>query len=122
MRRLFIAAVLVSAGAPASAKLPESQAIEIVSEAVRQVNPGAPPKRCLAYQIEDRSHRAFDIAVRERHGGSCLGDPGVMPVIERFRVTRSPVKLWHFDIVNDMYRACRLTRDLQPTCPRQRYD
>jgi hypothetical protein len=108
--------------APAPAALTESQAIEIVSLAVRQVNPGAPPDRCLAYQVEGKTLRAFDIAVRERHEGSCPGDPGTMPVIERFRVTRSPVTLWHYDVMIDAYDACPLTRALRPQCLPQHRD
>lgn len=118
--RIALAALLALVATPAAASITEAQAITIVRNAVTQVAFGAPAPACLAYDVEAASRTVFEIAVREQHAGKCGGDPDVMPVIERFRVTRSPAGLWHYDIVNDEYRRCRLTKRLRPTCARRR--
>jgi hypothetical protein len=107
----LLAAVLLAA-----APLSEDQSIDLVAKAMHQLSPKQ-PLGCLAFQTEESSRRQFEIAVREKHGGRCRGDPEIMPVIERFRVFRSPVRLWRWDPVNDSYRRCRLTAARRPICP-----
>ena len=89
----------------------------LTAKAMERLGPAA-AKGCLAYEIEDSSSGRFDIAVREVHDERCGGDPAVMPVIERFRIARSPVKLWRYDVIEDRYRPCRLTRAQHPVCTR----
>lgn len=108
--------LLAMAAAPAWAAINEAQAFDIVFNAMRQVNPEF-PQHCLSLMIEGRSRRAFDIAVRERHGGNCPGDPLVSPIMERFRVKRSPPQLLRLDMMTETYRPCPLTSALQPKCP-----
>ena len=117
MRQLLAAAVILAA-APASAAVSEDQAIRLVANAMQRIRPV--PARCLAYDTENQTRRSFEIAVRETHVRGCGGDPDVMPVIERFRVGRSPVQLWRYDVTNDSYVRCRVAR--APTCPKFDYE
>jgi hypothetical protein len=93
--------------APASAAITESQAIGIVFKAMRRVNPEQ-SQRCISLMVERKSRHVFDIAVREKHGASCPGDPLVSPIVERFRVNRSPAQLWLYDMVDETYRRLPL--------------
>ena len=113
---LCLAAVLLT-GAPIS----EGHAIDLVAKAMRQVRRGQ-PVGCFAFETEEKSRRQFGIAVREKHGGRCGGDPAAMPVTERFRVARSPVRLWRWDVVDDSYLPCRLTATRRLSCPRLSYE
>jgi hypothetical protein len=111
----LIAVALASAAAPAR-PITEPQATDLVFKAVHQLYPRE-SLRCFAAMTEESSRRAFDIAGRENHKRGCGGDPGVMPVRDRFRVGRSPVSLSIYDVVNDAYRPCRLTAR-GPRCPK----
>jgi len=110
----LVAAVLLSVAAP-QAPIGEDQAIDIVARAMPGLGWGQ-RLSCLSYMVEERSRQRFDIAVREKHDKQCGGDPSVMPVVERFRVARSPVKLWRYDVVGDRYQPCQLSRALKPVC------
>jgi hypothetical protein len=112
----MLALALGSAAAPASRPLTEDQAFDLVFKAIHQLYPDEPPS-CFALMTEEKSRTTFDIAVREDHKKQCGGDPGVMPVRVRLRVGRRPVRLWVYDLLNDAYRPCRLSRSLKPTCP-----
>jgi hypothetical protein len=111
---VLVAAVLLSVAAP-QAPIGEDQAIDLVARAMPRLGWGQ-KLSCLSYMVEERSIRSFDIAVREKHDKRCGGDPNVMPVVERFRVARSRVKLWRYDVVGDRYLPCQLNRALQPVC------
>ena len=108
--------ILLVATLLAAAPLTEDQSIDLIAKAMRQLSPRQPPS-CLSFQTEKSSRHQFDIAVREKHGGRCGGDPAIMPVIERFRVSRSPARLWRWNPVDDSYRRCRLTAARRPVCP-----
>jgi hypothetical protein len=111
---VLIAIALASAAA-ARRPFSEDQAIDLVFKAVRQLYPGE-PVRCFAVMTEESSRRTFDIAVRENHQRGCGGDPGVMPVRDRFKVGRAPVSLSIYDVSTDVYRPCRLS-ERGPRCP-----
>jgi hypothetical protein len=116
---LLFAVALGSAAAPAQATA-EDRALDLVAEAMRQIYPAEAP-RCFSLETEERSRKAFGIAVRENHKRGCGGDAGVMPVRDRFRVDRSPIKLWRLDPVQDTYLPCRLVHG-RPICPRLSYE
>ena len=105
---------LALAAAPAK-PLNEDQAFDLVFRAVHQLYPRE-SLECFALMTEETSRTAFEIAVREDHKRKCGGDPGVMPVRVRFKVGRSPVKLWVYDLLHDAYRPCPLSRR-GPRCP-----
>lgn len=58
---------------------------------------------CLSFLIESRRSAWFEFAVREKHGGGCVGDPDTAPIVDRFRVMRSTGKLLWYDVVEDAY-------------------
>ncbi|MBB5876794.1 MULTISPECIES: hypothetical protein [unclassified Xanthomonas] len=76
-----------------------------------------PDLPCLGYAIEDEQDEAasatasapaapkasapaaIEIAVREKHGDGCPGDPQTEPVRDRFRVERSGAIRW-YDVVD----------------------
>lgn len=61
------------------------------------------PEKCLGIQTELQTTRFFDFAVVEIHSADCNGDTATIPVIDRFRVSRSNKKiLWH-DMANDKF-------------------
>jgi hypothetical protein len=106
IRRRFTRAIIALAAiaaAPTSTAITESQAMDLVFKAMRKVDPQVRTD-CLSLMVESHSHRAFEIAVREKHGGPCPGDSHVSPVVERFRVTHSPVQIWRYDAIEDKYR------------------
>jgi hypothetical protein len=45
-----------------------------------------PKLRCLSFIVENRSKTYADVAVHERHGNGCKGDPNTAPIVDRFRV------------------------------------
>lgn len=71
--------------------------IERVSEAAETLYPQG--TACVSFAVEEDG----DIAVREDHGGACPGDPGVAPVIDRFRVTAG--ELERYDPADDSWVA-----------------
>ena len=113
---LILAIALGSAAAPAARPMSEDQATTLVFRAVRQLNP-TESIECFSLLTEERSRTSFDIAVYEKHNRRCGGDPQVMHVRDRFRVGRSPAKLWIYDLSSDGYRPCRLVNARLPRCP-----
>jgi hypothetical protein len=113
--------LLLATALLAAAPLSEKQAIDLVSKAMHQVRPGQSPA-CFAYQTEESSRSQFGIAVREVHNRRCGGDPAIMQVTERFRVGRSPARLWRWDVTDDSYLPCRLTAARRPLCPKFSYE
>ncbi len=43
---------------------------------------------CLSFFTEEKTKDYFDIAIHEKHGGKCPGDPNTWPIVDRFRVNR----------------------------------
>jgi hypothetical protein len=105
----------------AASPLTENQAIDLVAKAMRQLRPSQSVD-CFAFETEESSRRQFGIAVREKHNKRCGGDPAVMPVTERFRVSRAPARLWRWGMTDDSYVPCRLTAGRRPECPRFSYE
>lgn len=94
----------------------EDEAIALVTKAMRRVSPEE-QSQCLSYDVEEQSRQWLDVAVREKHGGECPGDPTVAPVVERFRVARSPLALGRWDPVNDAYVECEVSANGDLACP-----
>jgi len=114
---LNLVLAIALAAAPISHPLNEDQASKLVFKALPQLYPNE-SVRCFSVMTEERSRAAFDFAVREIHNRRCVGDPGVMPVRDRFRVGRSPARLWIYDLFNDKYRPCQLSATKPPKCVR----
>ena len=58
---------------------------------------------CMSVSIETKTSKFYAIALHEKHGGKCEGDPNTAPVIDHFRVTRINNNILWYDIVNDQY-------------------
>ncbi|MEI6046830.1 MAG: hypothetical protein WCS37_20985, partial [Chloroflexota bacterium] len=55
---------------------------------------------CLSFQDEDQGTNYFQIALREKHGGTCPGDPNTAPVRDRFKVYANGDIFW-LNIITD---------------------
>ncbi len=68
----------------------EDQAVDLLAKRVLAdgLYPAARQGECLSFEVEQRLDARFEIAVREKHGGACPGDPATSPVVDRYRVTR----------------------------------
>lgn len=58
---------------------------------------------CLSLLVEESEPAFFGIAVREKHGGGCPGDPTTSPVLDRFRVDVATGAIKRYDVVEDSY-------------------
>jgi hypothetical protein len=54
---------------------------------------------------------AIDVAVREKHGDGCPGDPQTAPVRDRYRVERSGAILWYDAAEGDFVGYAQRARD-----------
>ena len=54
---------------------------------------------------------AIDVAVREKHGEGCPGDPQTAPVRDRYRVERSGAILWYDVAEGDFVGYAQRARD-----------
>lgn len=66
-----------------------------------------PKLRCLDFLVEATTAAGRDIAVMERHGGGCAGDPATAPVVDRFRVPAGKAPVLIYDPVEDTYAPYR---------------
>lgn len=66
-----------------------------------------PKLRCLDFMVEATTQAGRDIAVMERHGGDCEGDPATAPVVDRFRVPAGKAPVQIYDPVEDTYSSYR---------------
>lgn len=62
-----------------------------------------PKLRCLDFIVEATTQAGRDIAVMERHGNGCAGDPATAPVVDRFRVPAGKAPVLLYDPVEDTY-------------------
>ncbi len=58
---------------------------------------------CLRYQFERCDKARIEVVVRERHEGSCGGDPAVEPVVDRFRVDKRSRRIEWYDVKADEF-------------------
>jgi len=85
-----------TASSPSSTEpAPTSDAHDRVFAALRSdgVNPS-----CVSLEDED----AGVIAVREKHGGGCLGDPQTSPIVRRYRVVDGVLQ--RYDAASDAWQ------------------
>ena len=69
-----------------------------------------PKLRCLDFMVEATTQAGRDIAVMERHGNGCTGDPATAPVVDRFRVPAGKAPVLLYDPVEDTYAPYRPAR------------
>lgn len=58
---------------------------------------------CLSLLVEESELAFFGIAVHEKHGDGCPGDPATSPVVDRFRVDVATGAIRRYDVVEDGY-------------------
>ncbi|HKY61927.1 MAG TPA: hypothetical protein VJR29_00775 [bacterium] len=59
---------------------------------------------CVYWIMEDSTAKYVEYAVREKHGGSCPGDPAVSPIVDRYRVPAGKGRIQTYDPVEDRWR------------------
>lgn len=104
---LLTALVLAVATAlPACTKrqLSEDQAVDLLARKVNAdgLYPASRQGECLSFAVEQRLDTRYEIAVREKHGEGCPGDPGTGPVLDRFEV-QGDGKLRRYDPIAGGY-------------------
>lgn len=103
---LFLSLQPAVANAEAQKKtLSETDALEFLVQKVKSdsLYSAWTKIECLSFFVEETTESHFDIAVREKHGAKCPGDPNTAPIVDRFRVLRATKKiLWH-NITEDEY-------------------
>lgn len=62
-----------------------------------------PTLLCLDFMVEATTKAGRDIAVIERHGDDCAGDPATTPVVDRFRVPAGKAPVLLYDPIEDTY-------------------
>jgi len=58
---------------------------------------------CISFGLTEAKGTRYDIEVREKHEGSCGGDPDVAPIVDRYRVDTKTKTIWHYDPLDDEY-------------------
>ncbi len=59
---------------------------------------------CLSFLVERKTGKYIELAVREKHGGNCPGDPDTYPIVDRFRIHRKSKRIEWLEIVQDEWR------------------
>ena len=104
----FAALACTAACAPASPDAPRGDDVTItrLRQAMTQdtrYTARWPKLRCLDFMVEDSTQAGRDIAMMERHGNGCAGDPATAPVVDRFRVPAGKAPVQILDPAEDTY-------------------
>ena len=96
---MFIAGILLAAN-----PLTEDQAIGLLQSKIKKDHLYSPMHiACISFSIEDQQPKYFEIALREKHGGSCPGDPDTAPILDRFRVNSETGAISWYSAIEDDY-------------------
>ena len=97
-------AVVMAFPACTKRELSEDQAVDLLAKKVNAdgLYPASRQGECLSFAIEQRLDERYEIAVREKHGEGCPGDPGTGPVLDRFEV-QGDGKLRRYDPIAGAY-------------------
>jgi len=103
---LLLLVVVQSSDAGAGKPVTEAQAFSILQSKVRgdRLYSSWTTAACLTYVLEKTTDQSFDIAIRERHGNGCPGDPDTAPVVDRYRVHRKTKQIRWYEPVEDKWR------------------
>lgn len=99
---LFVQTACASQGKP----LTESEALNLLQSRIQKDNlySSWTTISCLSFIIEETTRDYFDVAIREKHGGNCPGDPDTAPVADRYRVNRRTKQLQWYEPVEGGWR------------------
>jgi len=91
--------MLPCSDADARNRLTEEQALDVLTARVRKdkLYDSRVTESCLSFLVEEKTKVYIDIAVREKHGGQCPGDPNTSPVVDRFRIHRVTKRIKWFE-------------------------
>jgi hypothetical protein len=80
------------------------QALDIVRERIQadKLYSSWTTIECLSFPITEESDY-FYVAIHEKHGGACPGDPLTFPVVDRFRVHQKSGKIDWYDVTEGEY-------------------
>lgn len=95
------AALAFAAGAAGS--LDEAGAVNRLQQQLKRSADYRIHGECLSLLVEEREPAFFGIAVYEKHGDGCPGDPATMPVLDRFQVYAATAALRRYDVMDDRY-------------------
>ena len=96
-----VAAVMFGCSRAPEADLTTPALVDIVSKDEKYA--GWVKIECLQFMVEQQNEKQTEIAMREKHGNGCPGDPATSPVIDRFIVERTSGNILRYDIVEDQY-------------------
>lgn len=65
---------------------------------------------CIALVTEETTRAWFEVAVRETHKAPCAGDPGVMPVIDRYKVYRKSGRIEWYEPADGEWRPIKMAK------------
>ncbi len=105
--RLLIIAVLVSTvfldTVYAQKPLTEDEALNILISRVKKdkLYDSWTSLSCLSFLVEAKTRTYIEMAIREKHGGNCPGDPVTFPIVDRFRIHRLSKQIQWLEIVED---------------------
>ncbi|HEX5033471.1 MAG TPA: hypothetical protein VFW62_03240 [bacterium] len=70
----------------------------------KQLPPRGLSLECVFWIVEESTAKYIEYAVREKHGGSCPGDPAVSPIVDRYRVPAGKGRIQTYDPIEDRWR------------------
>ena len=89
--------------ATVAAPLDEAAATNRLLQQLKRSAPYRVHGDCLSLLVEESEPAFFGIAVHEKHGDGCPGDPATAPVLDRFRVDVATGAMRRYDVVEDRY-------------------
>lgn len=98
-----LGAVLAFAAFTSAASLDEAGAVNRLQQELKRSADYRAHGNCLSLLVEESEPAFFGIAVYEKHGDGCPGDPATMPVLDRFQVDAATGALRRYDAVEDRY-------------------
>jgi hypothetical protein len=60
---------------------------------------------CLSLVVEEKQAKYFDVAIMEKHGSGCPGDPATSPVVDRYRVYREKDQILWYEPAEGEYQS-----------------
>ncbi|WP_257385570.1 hypothetical protein [Tahibacter caeni] len=98
-----LGAALVFAACAVAAPLGEAGVVDRLQQQLKRSADYRVHGDCLSLLVEEKEPAFFGIAVYEKHGDGCPGDPATMPVLDRFQVDVATGALRRYDVLEDRY-------------------
>ena len=98
-----LATLLFAACAVAARPLDEAGAVDQLQQQLKLSASYRAHGECFSLLVQESEPAFFGIAVHEKHGSGCPGDPATAPVLDRFRVDVATGAIQRYDVVEDSY-------------------